>query len=85
VFALNLDAIPIEGPPPLRRIAQGLSEPMGLTISGGRIFVTEKNEANELIGEDGYGFFETSPFAPPARPVPLDHPASPSGAASPWP
>lgn len=59
LFSLNLDAIPAEGPPPLRRIAQGLSEPMGLAISNGRLFVTEKNEATELIDEDGDGIFET--------------------------
>ena len=59
LFSLNLDAIPAEGPPPFRRIARGLSEPMGLTISAGRIFVTEKNEATELIDEDGNGIFET--------------------------
>jgi len=59
LFSLDLDAIPADGPPPLRRIAQGLSEPMGLTVSGGRIFVTEKNEATELIDEDGDGTFET--------------------------
>lgn len=59
VFSLNLDEIPDQGPPPLRRIAQGLSEPMGLAISNGRIFVTEKNEATELIDEDGDGIFET--------------------------
>lgn len=59
LFSLNLDAIPDEGPPPFRRIAQGLSEPMGLAISNGRIFVTEKNEATELIDEDADGIFET--------------------------
>lgn len=59
LISLNLDAIPADGPPPFRRIAQGLSEPMGLTVSGGRIFVTEKNEATELIDEDGDGTFET--------------------------
>ncbi len=42
-----------------RRIAQGLSEPMGLAISDGRIFVTEKNQVTELIDEDGDGTFET--------------------------
>ncbi|WP_166647377.1 c-type cytochrome [Prosthecobacter fusiformis] len=59
LFALDLEAIPVTGPPPLRRIAQGLSEPMGLAVENGRIFVTEKNEATELIDEDGDGIFET--------------------------
>jgi len=59
LFSLDLDAIPSNGPPPFRRIAQGLSEPMGLAVSNGRIFVTEKNEATELIDEDGDGSFET--------------------------
>ncbi len=59
LFALDLDAIPTDGPPPFRRIARGLSEPMGLTISAGRIFVTEKNEVTELIDADGDGVFET--------------------------
>jgi cytochrome c len=59
LYALDLRSIPEQGPPPLRRIAQGLSEPMGLVVSGGRIFVTEKNEATELIDEDGDGTFET--------------------------
>jgi len=59
LFSLNLDALSENGAPPFRRIAQGLSEPMGLTVSGGRIFVTEKNEATELLDEDGDGQFET--------------------------
>jgi cytochrome c len=59
LFSLDLDAIPETGPPPFRRIAQGLSEPMGLVIADGRVFVTEKNEATELIDEDGDGSFET--------------------------
>ncbi|MDP1587664.1 MAG: c-type cytochrome, partial [Prosthecobacter sp.] len=59
LFSLDLDAIPAKGPPPFRRIAQGLSEPMGLVIADGRIFVTEKNEATELIDADGDGAFET--------------------------
>jgi cytochrome c len=59
LMALDLDAIPEQGPPPFRRLARGLSEPMGLTVSGGRIFVTEKNEATELIDADGDGTFET--------------------------
>lgn len=59
VFSLDLDALTVEGPPPFRRIARGLSEPMGLAISEGRIFITEKNEATELLDEDGDGLFET--------------------------
>lgn len=59
LFSLDLDAVSESGPPPFRRIAQGLSEPMGLAVSGGRIFVTEKNEATELLDEDGDGKFET--------------------------
>lgn len=59
LFAVDLDAIPAEGPPVFRRLAQGLSEPMGLVIFKGRIFVTEKNQATELIDEDGDGSFET--------------------------
>ncbi|MES2693288.1 MAG: cytochrome c [Verrucomicrobiota bacterium] len=59
LLALDLEAIPAEGAPPFRRIAQGLSEPMGLAVSGNRIFVTEKNDATELIDEDGDGTFET--------------------------
>ncbi len=59
LFSLDLAAIPNQGAPPFRRIAQGLAEPMGLTISNGRVFVTEKNEATELIDEDGDGLFET--------------------------
>ncbi len=59
LFSLDLAALPDAGPPPFRRIAQGLSEPMGLAVSDGRIFVTEKNEATELIDADGDGTFET--------------------------
>ncbi|MGC3972185.1 MAG: c-type cytochrome [Pirellulales bacterium] len=59
LYSLDVSAIPEAGSPPFRRIAQGLSEPMGLTVSGGRIFVTEKNEVTELIDEDGDGAFET--------------------------
>ena len=59
LFSLDLDAVSQSGLPPFRLIAQGLSEPMGLTISGDRIFVTEKNQATELIDEDGDGKFET--------------------------
>jgi len=59
LFSLDLDAVSETDLPPFRLIAQGLSEPMGLTISGARIFVTEKNQATELIDEDGDGKFET--------------------------
>ncbi len=59
LFAVDLQAIPAAGPPPFHSVAQGLSEPMGLAISNGRIFVTEKNEATELIDEDGDGSYET--------------------------
>lgn len=59
LFSLDLDAVSESGVPPFRLIAQGLSEPMGLTISGDRVFVTEKNQATELIDEDGDGKFET--------------------------
>jgi len=59
LFSLDLSAIPQSGPPPFRRIARGLSEPMGLVVHEGRIFVTEKNEATELIDGDGDGRFET--------------------------
>jgi mono/diheme cytochrome c family protein len=59
LLSLDVTATPETGPPAFRRIAQGLSEPMGLAVSGRRIFVTEKNEATELIDEDGDGLFET--------------------------
>lgn len=59
LFSLDLDAVSESGLPPFRLIAQGLSEPMGLAIAGQRIFVTEKNQATELIDEDGDGKFET--------------------------
>jgi len=50
---------PTQSQPRFRRIARGLSEPMGLAVAEGRIFVTEKNQATELIDEDGDGAFET--------------------------
>lgn len=59
LYSLAIDAIPESGPPPYRRIARGLSEPMGLAVSDGRIFVTEKNQLTELIDDDGDGRFET--------------------------
>ena len=59
LFSLDLDVVSEREVAPFRLIAQGLSEPMGLAISGERIFVTEKNQATELIDEDGDGRFET--------------------------
>ncbi len=59
LYALDLDTIVAGQVPPFRRIAQGLSEPMGLAIVQDRIFVTEKNQATELIDEDGDGTLET--------------------------
>ena len=59
LFSLDLDAQPDDGPPPFRRLAQGLSEPMGLAVHEGRVFVTEKNEATELIDSTGDGLFDT--------------------------
>lgn len=59
LFALDLRSVGKSEFPPFRKIAQGLSEPMGLTIFEGRIFVTEKNQATELIDEDADGTFET--------------------------
>ncbi|MFK5923677.1 MAG: cytochrome c [Verrucomicrobiota bacterium] len=57
LVSLSLDDL--SKPTVFRRLAQGLSEPMGLAISDGRIFVTEKNQVTELIDEDGDGAFET--------------------------
>ena len=59
LFSLDLDAIKGNGPPPFRRIAQGLSEPMGLAVKGNRIFVTEKNDATKLLDTGGNGSYET--------------------------
>ncbi|MDF1754216.1 MAG: cytochrome c [Verrucomicrobiales bacterium] len=59
LYSLDLTAISETGSPPLRKIAQGLSEPMGLAVSGHRIFVTEKNQVTELIDKDHDGGFET--------------------------
>lgn len=59
VFAVTLTAMSEIRRPTLRKIAQGLSEPMGLAVSRGRIFVTEKNAVTELIDADGDGQFET--------------------------
>ncbi len=59
LYSLDTTAIPEEGPPTYRRIARGLAEPMGLAVSGQRIFVTEKNQVTELLDDDGDGKFET--------------------------
>ena len=59
LYSLDIDAVPETGAPPYRRIARGLSEPMGLAVSGERIFVTEKNQVTELIDDNGDGNFET--------------------------
>ena len=59
LVALDLKTISEDAPPPFRRLARGLSEPMGLAIADGRIFVTEKNQATELIDTDDDGDFET--------------------------
>ena len=56
---VSLDLGSVDDKPPFKRIARGLSEPMGLAISDGRIFVTEKNQVTELIDADGDGAFET--------------------------
>ncbi len=55
---LSFDLTKATNPPQFRLIAQGLSEPMGLAVSNGRLFVTEKNQATELIDADGDGKFE---------------------------
>ncbi len=59
LYRVGLDSLDGKNPPPFEKIARGLSEPMGLALSDGRLFVTEKNEATELIDADGDGFFET--------------------------
>lgn len=59
LFSLDLAAVTVGEPPPFRRLARGLSEPMGLAVHGGRVFVTEKNEVTELLDGDGDGLFET--------------------------
>ncbi len=59
LYSLDIADLPETGPPSYRRIARGLSEPMGLAISEGRIFVTEKNQVTELIDRDDDGLFET--------------------------
>src|SRR5690606_33160409 len=59
LYSLDLEAVSGSDLPAFQRIAQGLSEPMGLAVVGTRVFVTEKNQATELIDEDGDGKFET--------------------------
>jgi mono/diheme cytochrome c family protein len=59
LYGLDLRVARKAETPPFRLLARGLSEPMGLAISDGRVFVTEKNELTELIDEDGDGVFET--------------------------
>jgi mono/diheme cytochrome c family protein len=59
LVSLNLDAARLNGKPPFKRIARGLSGPMGLAFSKGRIFATEKNQVTELIDADGDGALET--------------------------
>ncbi|MGB0581306.1 MAG: c-type cytochrome, partial [Limisphaerales bacterium] len=59
LMALDLEAATSNGKPPFKRIARGLSEPMGLAIADGRIFVTEKNQVTELIDANEDGAFET--------------------------
>lgn len=50
VFLLDLDAPPEQR---VKRIAEGLHEPLGLSIVDGRIFVLQKQELTELIDTDG--------------------------------
>ncbi len=59
LFSLDLSASVDREAPRFQKIAQGLSEPMGLVIDGDRIFVTEKNQATELLDRDGDGAYET--------------------------
>lgn len=50
VFLLDLEAPPEQR---VQRIAEGLHEPLGLTVVDGRIFVLQKQELTELIDTDG--------------------------------
>jgi len=50
VFLVDPDA-PVESR--VRRIAEGLQEPLGLTVVDNRIFVLQKQELTELIDTDG--------------------------------
>lgn len=73
LYSLNLNAASQDTAPPLRKIAQGLSEPMGLATLDQRIFVTEKNQATELIDADSDGMFETYRCVSHAWPCTLDY------------
>lgn len=50
VFLLDLDAPPGQR---VKRIAEGLHEPLGLSVVGNRIFVLQKQELTELIDTNG--------------------------------
>jgi hypothetical protein len=71
LFSLGLNGG--SDPPEFRLVAQGLSEPMGLAVAKGRIFVTEKNQATELIDADGDGAFETYRSVAHEWPATLDY------------
>lgn len=73
LFSLDLKAPLRPGPPPLRQLARGLSEPMGLAVHGARVFLTEKNEVTELLDEDGDGAFETLRCVSHAWPASMDY------------
>jgi cytochrome c len=73
LYRVETGSLREEGPPPFHKIARGLSEPMGLAIFEERIFVTEKNEATELIDGDGDGFFETYRCVSHAWPSTMDY------------
>ena len=70
---LSFDLTKSSDPPQFQLIAQGLSEPMGLAVSKGRVFVTEKNQATELIDADGDGKFETYRCVAHEWPATLDY------------
>lgn len=70
---LSFDLTKATDSPQFRLIAQGLSEPMGLAVSKGRVFVTEKNQATELIDADGDGAFETYRCVAHEWPATLDY------------
>ena len=42
----------------VRRIAEGLHEPLGMAVVGDRVFVMQKQELTELIDRDGDGWME---------------------------
>ena len=56
VFLIDPDA-PEESR--VKRIAEGLQEPLGLKVVGDRIFVLQKQELTELIDNDGDGIIDT--------------------------